>query len=69
MNKQNLGETPYLQSTKVASKVQISDSTGGHHMVLRSKSKQIAPHIALLATNSEAYIEPRTINQALRLPY
>lgn len=36
----------------------------GHHMVTRSKSKQ-----ALIAANGAANTEPKTIDQALKLPH
>ncbi|KAF3674846.1 hypothetical protein FXO37_06196 [Capsicum annuum] len=65
----NLLESSVDTENKNHESLEDQDSTGGHHMVLRSKSKQIAPHTALLATNGETYIEPRTINQALRLPH
>ncbi|PHU18785.1 hypothetical protein BC332_14480 [Capsicum chinense] len=65
----NLLESSVDTENKNHESLEDQDSTGGHHMVIRSKSKQIAPHTALLATNGETYIEPRTINQALRLPH
>lgn len=41
-----------------------SESTDGHHIVTRSKSKQ-----ALIAANCAAKTEPKTIEQAVKLPH